>query len=124
MTELVTVEQADAVLRALLWLGPLLGALIGLIAGVIRRCPVVGLWQGVAVGLLGPVVYGLWRLYSYTVRYDPESGVAGLHRISVHVVNGLIFIVLGVALGVIYRRFVFREVADAADAETDQSQAG
>ena len=124
MTEIITVEQAEAVLRALIWAGPLLGALIGLITGAARGCPVVGLWQGVAVGLLGPVIYGLWLFYSYTVRYDPESGVAGLHRVSVHVVNGLIFIVLGVALGVIYRRFVFREGADAADAETDRYQAG
>jgi len=120
MTEIITVEQAEAVLRALIWAGPLLGALIGLITGAARGCPVVGLWQGVAVGLLGPVIYGLWLFYSYTVRYDPESGVAGLHRVSVHVVNGLIFIVLGVALGVIYRRFVFREGADAADAERDR----
>lgn len=107
MTELITVEQAEAVLRALIWVGPLLGALIGLIAGLARKCPALGLWQGVAVGLLGPVVYGMWRFYSYTVRYDPETGEAGLHRVWVHALNALIFIVLGVVLGVIYRRFVF-----------------
>lgn len=122
MTELITVEQAETAVRALIWLGPLLGALVGLIAGLARKCPTLGLWQGVAVGLLGPVVYGMWRYYDWMVRYNPETGEAGLHRIRVHAVNGLVFIALGVALGVIYRRWVFRECEDApqADVETDE----
>jgi hypothetical protein len=122
MTELITVEQAESVLRALIWMGPLVGALVGLITGAIRRCPVVGLWQGVAVGLLGPVVYGAWLLYDYMVRYNPETGEAGLHKVWVHAVNALIFVVLGVALGAIYRRFVFPECSaeDGADPETSE----
>lgn len=115
MTELVTVEQAEAALRALIWAGPLLGAVLGVIIGAARKCAVVGLWQGVAVGLLGPAVYGLWLFYSYMVRYNPQTGVAGLHKVWVHVVNGLIFIALGALLGVIYRRFVFPERAEATD---------
>jgi hypothetical protein len=122
MTELVTVEQAETVLRALIWVGPLLGALIGIIAGAMRGCPTLGLWQGVAVGLLGPVVYGMWRYYDWMVRYNPETGQAGLHRVWVHAVNGLVFIVVGVALGVVYRRWVFPEctVTPTADDETEQ----
>jgi hypothetical protein len=121
MTELVTVEQAESVLRALIWMGPLLGALVGLIAGYARKCIGLGLWQGVAVGLLGPVIYGLWRFYSYMVRYNPETGEAGLHKVWVHALNALIFIVLGVALGAIYRRFVFGE-PDPTGADIPETQ--
>jgi len=115
MTELVTVEQAEAVVRALIWAGPLLGALLGLIIGGARKRAMLGLWQGVAVGLLGPVIYGLWLVYSAMVRYNPQTGEAGLHKVWVHAVNGLIFIVVGLVLGVIYRRFVFREGPGEAD---------
>lgn len=123
MTELVTVEQADALMLALVWVGPLLGALIGLIAGYARRCPVLGLWQGIAVGLLGPVIYAMWNLYGYMVRYDPATGEAGLHKVWVHAVNGLIFIALGLVLGVIYSRFVFRERPGADDELHDEQDA-
>ena len=121
MTELITVEQAESVLRALIWVGPLLGALIGLIAGRARKCVAVGLWQGVLAGLLGPVVYGMWRFYGYMVRYNPETGEAGLHKVWVHALNGLIFIAIGFALGIIYRRFVFRE-GPVADTEIHETQ--
>ncbi len=125
MTELVTVEQAEAVLRALIWAGPLLGALLGLIIGAARKCPVLGFWQGVAVGLLGPAIYGLWLAYSAMVRYNPQTGEAGLHQVWVHAVNGLIFIVVGLVLGVIYRRFVFREGPGPADqGELDAPDSG
>lgn len=119
MTELVTVEQADAFFRALIWVGPLLGVVAGIVAGYLRRRPLVGLGQGFAVGLLGPVVFAMWSLYSHTMRFDPETGVAGLHRASVHALNALIFIAIGVVLGVIYRRLVFpdleAEEMEAAD---------
>jgi hypothetical protein len=121
MTELVTVKQADAVALALIWVGPLLGALIGLITGYARGRLTVGLWQGVAVGLLGPVIYAMWRFYDYMVRYNPATGEAGLHKVSVHAVNALIFVVLGVALGVVYRRFVFRK-GPGADDDSHEAQ--
>ncbi len=132
MTELVTVEQADAFFRALIWVGPLLGAVIGIVVGYLRRRPLVGLGQGFAVGLLGPVIFAMWSLYSHTVRFDPETGGAGLHRVSVHALNALIFIAVGVVLGVIYRRLVFpdleeedtraadEEAQEAPDSETDR----
>jgi hypothetical protein len=117
------------VLRALIWAGPLAGVVIGLIVGAARRCTTVGLWQGAAVGLLGPVTYGLWRFYDFTVRYNPQTGEAGLHKVRVHALNALIFIVLGLVLGLIYRRLVFpkREPAadqgahDVPDAQTDET---
>ena len=130
MEELVTVEQADAFFRALAWAGPLLGVLAGLIAGHLRGRLSHGLLQGLAIGLLGPLVFGLWLLYGHMVRYDPATGVAGLHRVSVHAIAALTFIVVGVVIGWVYRRFVFTEVdsdetqvagtgaQDATDVET------
>ncbi len=121
MTELVTVEQADAVFRALIWVGPLLGALIGLAVGHLRERLLIGLGQGFAVGLLGPVLFGMWSLYSHTVRFDPETGVAGLHRVSVHALNALIFIAVGLVLGILYRRLVFPDLEERS-AESDNTQ--
>jgi len=120
MTELISGEQADAVMLALIWVGPLLGVLIGLIAGYARGCPVVGVWQGTAVGLLGPVIWGMWRFYSWMVRYNPQTGEAGLHKVWVHAFNALIFIAFGLVLGVIYRRWVFPVCERTAAPETDK----
>ena len=121
MTELVTVEQADAFFRALIWVGPLVGVIIGLIAGYLRSRPLVGLGQGLAVGLLGPVLFGMWSLYSHTVRFDPETGVAGLHRVSVHALNALIFIAVGVVLGVIFRLLIFPDTGGREDVAADEA---
>lgn len=112
MTELVTAEQADAVFLTLAWVGPLLGALIGLMFGYFRRCLTVGLWQGVAVGLLGPIVNALWLLHGALMAYDPQTGVAGLHRVSAHLISAVIFIAVGLVLGMVYRRLFFHGPGD------------
>ena len=55
MQELVTVEQADGVIRVLAWAGPALGLVIGAIVGVIGGRPIATAMRGLAVGL--PVSY-------------------------------------------------------------------
>jgi len=107
MQELVTVEQAHQVLRALAWALPVAGLVIGLLAGAARGAAGRGAWQGLMVGLLGPLIFAMWLLYSYLVRYDPETGQAGLHSVSVLLLNALIYAVVGVMLGAFYRRAVF-----------------
>lgn len=130
MQELVSVEQAESVLRWLVLGGPLLGAIVGAVVGALRSrdgCKVgCGAWRGFAVGLLGPIIYLMWRLFSHLVRYNPETGEAGLHRVSVMALSALIFVVVGALLGAFYRRVVFPETdnddspatAPAADVET------
>ena len=107
MQELVTVEQAESVLRWLVLGGPLLGLIVGTLIGAARHRPACTAWRGFAVGLIGPVIYLMWRLFSYLVRYNPETGEAGLHKVSVMLLSALIFVVVGALLGVFYRRVVF-----------------
>jgi len=130
MQELVSVEQAESVLRWLVLGGPLLGAIVGALVGALRSrdgCKIgCGAWRGLAVGLLGPIIYLMWRLFGYLVRYNPETGEAGLHKVSVMALSALIFVVVGALLGAFYRRVVFPgtdsddspATAPAADAET------
>ena len=118
MTELVTVQQIEEFLQALRIAGPIVGALVGLAVGLRRHCWKVGLWQGVGVGLLvGPIIYALWGLHGTLMSYSPATGEAGLHKVWVHVVSALIFIVVGLELGAVYRRGVFPYRECAADEE-------
>lgn len=120
MTELVTVQQVEEFLQALRIAGPIVGALVGLVVGMRRRCWKVGLWQGVAVGLLGPIVYALWRLHGVLMSYNPATGEAGLHRVWAHALSGLIFIVAGVGAGLVYRG-LFPERERVADEEAPEA---
>lgn len=113
MQELVTVEQAEAVLRTLVWAGPLLGLVIGAIAGAVLRQGASVAWRGLAVGLLGPIIYALWRLFGYMVRYNPQTERAGLHSVATLALSALLFIVVGALLGAFYRRVVFPGIGRA-----------
>ncbi len=117
MQELVTVEQAEAVLRWLVLIGPLLGLIVGAIVGALRGGVGCGAWRGLAVGLIGPLIYLMWRLFSHLVRYNPDTGRAGLHSVATLALSALLFIVVGALLGAFYRRVVFPAVgcADADD---------
>jgi hypothetical protein len=115
MQELVTVEQAHRVIVVLAWALPLAGLLLGAVVGAVRGGPGRGAWQGLAVGLLGPIIYAMWLLYSHMVRYDPETGRAGLHSVATLVFNALIFAVVGAMLGAFYRRVVFRPSEQRSD---------
>jgi len=112
MQELVTVEQADAVIRLLAWAGPVAGLVAGLIAGAVRGRIAAGAIRGLAVGLLGPIIWAMWLLYSYLVRYNPETGEAGLHSVVTLALSALIFLVVGIALGGFYSRVVFARSAE------------
>jgi len=124
MQELVTVEQAHRLIAALAWALPLAGVVVGLIAGAARGAIGRGAWQGFAVGLLGPIIYAMWLLYSQMVRYDPETGRAGLHSVSTLILNALIFAAVGVMLGAFYRRVVFpaHEHRERTEEAQDASQ--
>ena len=102
--ELLELRQFDALMRAVAVVLPVLGVLLGLAAGAARRAAGEGLKRGVALGLLGPLSYGLWRLFAWLVRYDPQTGYCGLHRVGVLLLNVLLFVLVGMTLGVLYGR--------------------
>jgi hypothetical protein len=96
MREIVTLEQFDGLLLLLAALGVPLGALGGLL---LRRFP-----QGLALGLLGPLIYVAWLLFRWTVRLDPATHYVGLYRPIVLAADVALFLALGLALGLLYRR--------------------
>ena len=86
---------------------PVLGLLLGILLGRFRgKTREFGL-KGLFFGLLGSLNYFMYRLYSYLVRYDPETGYVGLHHVSVLIKNVAIFVCAGVLLGILYR-LIFR----------------
>jgi hypothetical protein len=114
--EIVDLGQFARVVQALAVAVPVVAILIGLIVGAARKQLAAGLTKGVAVGLLGPIIYGLWLLYSYNIRYDPRTGYVGLHHVSVLLLNVAVFAVVGVLLGLAYSR-VFRAAPTTAATE-------
>lgn len=115
--EIVDLAQFARVVQALAIIVPVVAILIGLIVGAARKRIVAGLIKGVAIGLLGPIIYGLWLMYNHLIRYDPATGYVGLHHVSVLLLNVAVFAVVGVLLGLAYSR-VFRATV-APDAPTD-----
>lgn len=117
MHELIQAWQIEEALRALVWAGPLLGLLIGAVAGAALRQGARAVWRGLAVGLIGPIIYALWRLFEYMVRYNPQTERAGLHSVATLALSALLFIAVGALLGAFYRRLVFPQQDQAGNAE-------
>lgn len=105
MTEMHEIIKLAAFAKAIMWLAILL-PLLGLVVGLATRAVV----KGLAVGLLGPLIYALWLGYGYLIRYDPATGYCGLHRTSVLLLNVVLFALIGLVLGAIYGR-LFRPAA-------------
>jgi hypothetical protein len=97
MTEMHEIINLAAFAKAILWLAIILPVL-GLVVGLVTRAVV----KGLAVGLLGPLIYVLWLGYSYLIRYDPATGYCGLHRTSVLLLNVVLFALIGIILGALY----------------------
>lgn len=122
MGELVTVEQAYAVIRVLAWVGPAAGLVLGAAQGALHGRALTGAGRGFALGMMGPVIWALWLLYDHLVGYDPATGRAGLHSVAVLAVNALICLVVGVALGYFYAwLFAPAHAEDNPDATANQA---
>ncbi|MFO7946411.1 MAG: hypothetical protein R6V19_06335 [Armatimonadota bacterium] len=118
MTEIVSLQTVDTVMVYLAVIGPLLGLAIGALVGSMREALAPGLKRGFLFGLLGPILAAAWWFYRYMVRYDPETGYVGLHRMSVFFWNLLIFAVTGAILGAVYAMLRNRWLSDD---NTDQT---
>ena len=102
MTEIVNLQTVDTVMWYVAVIGPILGLLVGTLLGMRRGQLAFGAKFGILIGLLGPIITGLWVLYRYMIRYDAETGYVGLHRMSVFFANIVIFVVAGAAIGAFY----------------------
>ncbi|OGL45943.1 MAG: hypothetical protein A2161_00885 [Candidatus Schekmanbacteria bacterium RBG_13_48_7] len=84
-------------------IAPVAGFLSGYLLGRLRNRSKEYCLKGVFFGFLGTLNYFLYKMYSYFVRYDPETGSVGLHQVKTLLLNVGIFIILGIILGLIYR---------------------
>jgi len=104
MHELIDLGKFELALQILaaatLPVGLIIGAYLGRVRGVMRTQII----RGTAVGLLGPILYGLWCYYRWMVRLEPETGYVGLHRPGVLALNVGVFIIVGAILGLAYTR--------------------
>ena len=93
--------------------------LIGILAAVLLfGCAAWG-WKaigprGILLGLLGPLVFGLWQFHKWITRYDPQTGYFGLDKVWVLLVEMALFVVLGAVLGVVIKKLVSRSEAQVA----------
>lgn len=95
--ELITVEQFEPLWLALCVVWTLVLACVALLRA--RRG---GEWRPLsALALAGPVGGALWFLYRARTAYQPETGIAGLHRVSVLLTNLVLFVAVGAALGIL-----------------------
>lgn len=100
MKEIVEVETVDAYLRLAALVLLATGACLLVVGGLAKGRLAFWARRASAVGLAGPIVFGMWRLYSYLVRYDPKSGYFGLQSVKVLLLCILLFVVVGALLGI------------------------
>lgn len=100
MKEMITVEQAERVLRIIAVASPMAGTLIGLVIGALRKRISAFAGRGLLLGLLGTAVFGLWKVYNLSgSRYGYTSVV------SILVQFALLF-ALGMGAGFTVRRAI------------------
>ncbi len=102
MQELVTVEQAERVIVLLALALPIIGLVIGVVVGAVRRRIGRDALLGLICGLSGPAIWLLWRMYNGIV------GVYGLDSVRGLLINLALFVVIGlvvgIAAGLVWRR--------------------
>lgn len=109
MKELIDERMVEQVIGAIAVLGPVLGLIGGLLSSRKHGRPAAwGLSRGLGLGLLGTLVWALWRLYSWLVRFqpapDPAQDYFGLERVDVLLLNIVLFVAVGAAVGYLIRR--------------------
>ncbi|MBI5832001.1 MAG: hypothetical protein HZB16_06785 [Armatimonadetes bacterium] len=122
MKELIDAQTVERALLALAVVGPLLGLLGGLGWSATKKAAVrTGALRGLAVGLSGPLVWLLWRLFSWLTRFqpaaNPEQDYFGLERVDILLLNTVIFVAVGAAVGLAVRRIRERDARDQRAAE-------
>lgn len=95
MRELVTVEQAEGVIRLAALALPVAGLLLGAAIGAARGRTGRGLALGLLCGLAGPAVWLLWRMYNGIM------GIYGLDSVRGLAINLALFVAIGLAVGVV-----------------------
>jgi hypothetical protein len=106
MRELVTVEQAERLIVTLAIALPPAGLALGAIIGSLRRRLIGDGLMGLLVGLAGPAIWAMWKLYNRIMGHYGLDSVRGL------LINLALFVSVGVlvglAIGLASRRLAVR----------------
>lgn len=102
MKEIIDERTVELIIRVIAIGGPIIGLLIGVLVGAVRKQVARSALNGLGIGSLGILIWIMWVYYSWTVRYDPKTGYVGLHKVSVLLVNLLVFSVVGAIVGALW----------------------
>lgn len=113
MRELIDPDAAETVMRVLPAVVVVAGLLGGWGVGSLRKKREY-LARGAFVSGVGALAYLLWCAYNWHVRWDPQTGYVGLHYVRVLLINLLMFVAAGLAVG-----WGWNMVAGQAEASED-----
>ena len=99
MQELISPSQSDQLILLLSGVLLLGGALWGL--------KILGA-RGVLLGIIGPLVFGLWQGHKWITRYDPQTQYFGLNKVWVLLLEIVLFVALGAAAGIVWKKLIER----------------
>jgi len=117
MREIIDIRTVDWLVWAWAAGCPVVCLLVAGLMAAARRSTRAVWTTAVLLALLGPLVLGLWLVYSYLVRYDPRTGYFGLDKLWVLAFNALLFVVVGVVYGYLVGRAWGRGPAPAPEAD-------
>lgn len=96
MKELISPSQSEVIVA----IGTLAAIVIGAIWGWKQR----GARGAIVAGLCGALIEPLWQGHKWLTRYDAQSGYFGLQSVWVLVGEVVLFVVLGVAIGMMWSK--------------------
>ena len=85
-----------------------------MLCGAIWGAKVYGA-RGMLLGLIGPLVFGLWQFHKWITRYDGQREYFGLDKVWVLLLEMVLFVALGAAVGIVWKRFTSRRDAECAE---------
>jgi len=102
MKEIIDERTVELIMTVVLIGGPCLGLAVGAVVGLVQKQMRKRTLQGFGLGCFGILNWILWRYYSWMVRYDPQTGYVGLHKVSVLLINVAVFVAVGAVIGVLW----------------------
>jgi hypothetical protein len=76
--------------------------------------------RGLTAGLTGPLVFVMWQFHKYITRYDPVSGYFGLDKVKVLLMEVVLFLAVGAALGWIWSALSYKKNEFTAEDAEDR----
>jgi hypothetical protein len=117
MREIIDIRTVERAVWALAATFPVACLLVGAVLVAAKRGTQTTMLKAVLLAALGPLLLGLWLLYSHLVRYDPRSGYFGLDKLWVLAANVGVFVVVGAGYGYVAGRVWRPRSTPAMEAE-------